>query len=101
MLARRSTVAGLVTDAADSPHLLAPQIQGGLLIAIAENDHEREPESRDVLIAAMDDAGVSAEIEVYEGAQHGWCPPDSAVYHPEQAERAWSRMLHLFGLQLS
>jgi hypothetical protein len=32
-----------------------------------------------------------AEIEVYAGAAHGWCPPDSAVYNEKQAERAWSR----------
>jgi carboxymethylenebutenolidase len=27
---------------------------------------------------------------------YGWCVPDSAVYHEEQAERAWSRLLALF-----
>jgi len=41
-------------------------------------------------------ADISAEIEVYEGTLHGWCPPDSTVYHEEQAERAWSRLLALF-----
>ena len=34
--------------------------------------------------------------EVYAGAMHGWCPPDSTVYHEAQAERAWSRLLVLF-----
>jgi carboxymethylenebutenolidase len=32
---------------------------------------------------------------------HGWCPPDSAVYNEEQAERAWSRLLVLFDKALS
>ena len=41
-------------------------------------------------------AGLPAEIEVYEGAMHGWCPPGSAVYNEVQAERAWSRLLVLF-----
>jgi carboxymethylenebutenolidase len=27
---------------------------------------------------------------------HGWCPPDSQVYNPEQAGHAWARLLVLF-----
>jgi carboxymethylenebutenolidase len=34
-------------------------------------------------------------VEVYAGTQHGWCPPDSAVYNREQAEKAWARLLVL------
>ncbi|MEM7767908.1 MAG: dienelactone hydrolase family protein, partial [Pseudomonadota bacterium] len=92
---------GLVTEAADSPHRLAGQMRGGALIAIAENDHEREPEAQGALIAAFGAAGVPAEIEVYEDAMHGWCPPDSRAYNPEQAERAWSRMLALLEIHLA
>ncbi len=92
---------GLVTEEADSPHLLADKIRGGVLIAIAENDHEREPEARDTLIAAFKAAGVPAEIEVYEDAMHGWVPTDSRAYNPEQSERAWGRMLALFERRLS
>jgi len=50
---------------------------------------------------AFDDAGVSAEIEVYEDTLHGWCPPDSRVYNEAQAERAWSRLLALFERELA
>ena len=92
---------GLATDREDSPHLLADQIEAGLLIAIAENDDERNPEEKTLLRQAFDANGVDAEIEVYAGALHGWCPPDSSVYHEEQAERAWSRMLALFERRLS
>ena len=87
---------GLVRDSDDSPHLLIPQSPAHVLHAIAENDHERSPDTKDRLIAAYEAAGVPAEIEVYEGTLHGWCPPDSLVYNKEQAERAWSRMLALF-----
>ena len=45
-------------------------------------------------------AGLPAEIEVYEGALHGWCPPDSSVYNEFQTERAWSRLLTLFDTAL-
>ncbi|MEL6388117.1 MAG: dienelactone hydrolase family protein [Pseudomonadota bacterium] len=92
---------GLVTDADDSPHRLAGQMSGGALIAIAENDHARDPDAKPALVAAFQSAGVPAEIEVYEDAMHGWCPPDSRAYHPEQAERAWGRMLALFETQLA
>nr|WP_070958466.1 dienelactone hydrolase family protein [Hyphomonas sp. Mor2] len=92
---------GLVTEAADSPHRLAGQIQGGVLIAIAENDHERQPEAEGALIAAFEAAKVPAEIEVYAGAMHGWVPTDSRAHNPEQSERAWSRMLALFERELA
>jgi len=86
----------VVTDGPDSPHLLVPQMQASFLFAIAENDHEREPEAKNILRKAFDEAGLPAEIEVYEGAMHGWCVPDSQVYNEAQAERAWARLLVLF-----
>ena len=92
---------GLATDDPDSPHLLADQMKAGFLIAIAENDDARNPEEKTRLRKAFDAAGVSAEIEVYEGTQHGWCPPDSAVYDEVQADRAWSRLLNLFERELA
>ena len=87
---------GLVTDQADSPHLLVPEMKAQYLFAIAENDDNNQPEAKDVLRDAFAQAGLPAEIEVYAGAMHGWCPPDSNVYHEAQAERAWSRLLALF-----
>jgi carboxymethylenebutenolidase len=90
----------LVTDKENSPHLLVPKIKAGFLIAIAENDNERLPEAKGKLQEAFDTAGLEAEIEVYEDTMHGWCPPDSAVYNEEQADRAWSRMLALFEREL-
>jgi carboxymethylenebutenolidase len=91
----------LATDADDSPHLLAPQIKAGVLIAIAENDDAKDPNAKVLLRKAFDNAGVNAEIEVYEGTLHGWCPPDSVVYNEVQAERAWSQLLALFERELA
>lgn len=92
---------GLATDEEDSPHLLAPKMKAAFLIAIAANDDERRPEEKTRLREAFEAAGVEAEIEVYEGTLHGWCPPDSAVYNEAQAERAWGRLLALFERRLS
>ena len=85
-----------MSDGADSPHLLVPKIKAQYLFAIAANDDESEPEVKNVLREAFARSGLPAEIEVYEGALHGWCPPDSRVYNEAQAERAWSRLLALF-----
>jgi carboxymethylenebutenolidase len=91
---------GLVTDAPDSPHLLIPTMKAQFLLAVAENDDEREPEAKNVLRDTFAKAGLPAEIEVYPAA-HGWCPPDSAVYNEQQAEKAWSRLLVLFDKALA
>jgi carboxymethylenebutenolidase len=90
----------LVTKAADSPHLLVPQMRARFLIAIASNDDETEPEVKGVLRETFAKSGLAAEIEVYQGALHGWCPPDSRVYDGAQAERAWSRLLVLLEASL-
>ena len=67
-----------------------------MLICIADNDDQRDPTSKDILRKAFDDAKVPAEIEVYKGAQHGWCAIDTQAYNKEQAEKAWARQLELF-----
>ena len=92
---------GLASDSDDSPHLLIPDTRAHMLHAVAENDDEADPEAKNTLRAAYDAAGIPAEIEVYEGTLHGWCPTDSQVYHEAQAERAWSRMLNLFETALA
>jgi carboxymethylenebutenolidase len=91
---------GLTTDQPNSPHLLIPQTMASYLIAIAQNDDERQPESKDILNETFEAAGLTHEVEVY-AAQHGWCPPDSQVYDEAEAERAWARMLAMFETALA
>jgi carboxymethylenebutenolidase len=92
--------AALVTKDSNSPHLLIPQMKAQFLCAIAENDDMRDPEAKNVLRESFAAAKLPAEIEVYPAA-HGWCPPDTQVYDHEQAEKAWGRMLVLFGKALA
>ena len=87
---------GLVTDKPDSPHLLIPKMKAKFLIAVAENDDQREPNTKAILRNSFSENDVDAEIEVYEGAMHGWCVLDSSVYNQQAAEKAWSRTLALF-----
>ena len=91
----------MVTDGADSPHTLISEMRGSYLIAIAENDHERQPEARGIMQSAFDEADLAAEIEVYEDAMHGWCALDSRAHHPEQAARAHWRLLETFSTALA
>ena len=86
----------LTTTDADSPHLLIPKMKASMLVAIADNDDQKEPTSKDILRKTFDDAKVSAEIEVYKGANHGWMPPDSPNHNAAAAERGWERKLALF-----
>jgi carboxymethylenebutenolidase len=86
----------LVSAAPDSPHLSIPTGKSQYLIAVAENDDMRDPNAKNTLTEAFSKAGLAAEVEVYAGAAHGWCPPDSPVYNKDQAEKAWSRLLVLF-----
>ncbi len=87
---------GIGTDKPDSPHLLVPKMKADFLFAVAENDDQRNPNEKELVRKAFADAKRAAEIEVYAGAQHGWCPPDSQVYNQVQAEKAWGRLLALF-----
>jgi len=92
---------GLVTDKPDSPHLEAAKTKAQFLIAIAANDDARSPKDKDIMKETFAQANLPAEIEVYSGAAHGWCPPDSKVYNEAQAEKAWSRLLVLYGKALA
>jgi carboxymethylenebutenolidase len=91
---------GLVTENPNSPHLQAAKTRAQFLIAIAANDDKRSPNDKDVLKETFAKANLPAEIEVYEAA-HGWCPPDSRVYNEPLAEKAWSRLLELYGKALA
>jgi carboxymethylenebutenolidase len=91
---------GLVTDQPNSPHLEASHSKAQFLVAIAVNDDSRAPNDKTTLKETFATAKLRAEIEVYEGAAHGWCPPDSSVYNEPKAERAWSRLLALYGKAL-
>lgn len=87
---------GLVRDMPSSPHLQAAKTKARFLVVVADNDDKRAPTDKDVLKETFAQAKLAAEIEVYPGA-HGFCPPDSRVYSEPLAEKAWGRLLALYG----
>jgi carboxymethylenebutenolidase len=90
---------GLATNGMDSPHWLIEHFKAAMLIAIAQNDDERDPEAKEILRQSAEASGRFAEIEVYP-AQHGWCTIDSPVYDEVQATRTFDRMIALFKANL-
>jgi carboxymethylenebutenolidase len=98
---------GLVTDKPDSPHLLASKIKAHMYFGIASNDDMRQPDAKDKLKESFGAAKVPAEIEVYTGAQHGWCVPDMPkqngmpIYSKADAERAWGKLMALYKSSLA
>src|SRR5437762_6067774 len=92
---------GLVTQTPNSPHLQAAESKAQFLIEIAENDDMQRPNEKTVLKETFAKANLPAEIEVYTGAAHDWCPPASQVSNEPQAEKAWGRLLALYGKALA
>jgi carboxymethylenebutenolidase len=87
---------GLVSDEPDSPHRQAAAIRAKLYFAVAANDPCATPEGQAPLRAALDEAKVRYQLEVYPGAQHGFAVPDMPVYDAAAAEQHWERVLSLF-----
>lgn len=79
-----------------SPHRMLDESRARHLFAIAQDDDAEAPDDKEALRAAADASGRTVEIEVYP-ADHGWCVPDSPSYDPVQADRAWARLLALYG----
>ncbi len=92
---------GLVAQGDSSPHIQLSKTKASVLVAIAESDDKQRPTEKDVLKKTFADAKMNAEVEVYTGTAHGWCPPDSGVYSEPMAEKAWARLMALYGKALA
>lgn len=86
----------LFTDSPASPHLLLPRITARLYFGHATNDRSMPQEAIEGLNRALAAWGGKYESETYEGSGHGWTVPDSPVFNPPQAERAFRKVKELF-----
>jgi carboxymethylenebutenolidase len=91
----------LVTESADSPHLMAGKTKAELYFACAETDHWAPPAMVEALAGAMAALNIDAEVEVYPGAEHGFAFPQRAAYNRAAAERHWERLFALFARRLA
>jgi carboxymethylenebutenolidase len=90
----------LVTDDADSPHLLLPRIRARLYFGHAVQDQSITAQQIEILEAALRGWHGAFQSETYAGALHGWSVPDRPVYNELQAERAFEKLVELFDATL-
>jgi len=86
---------GLVTDAPDSPHRSAGELDAELYFGHADQDPSMTAEQIEALERALDDAGVRHRTEVYEGARHGYTMSDTAAFNEAACERHFTELFAL------
>ena len=79
-----------------SPTALAPQMQAPVLGLYGEADQGIPLTQVDAMKSALQSAGKTFEIKVYQGAPHGFHADYRASYRKEAAEEAWKEMIAWF-----
>ena len=93
--------AALVTQSADSPHLMAGKVRAEMYFACAEIDKYAPKESIDQMQRHFDSTDLNYRLEWFPGAEHGFAfPLRPGVFHKPSAERHWSRLFALFDRNL-
>ena len=90
----------LITQAADSPNLVLPKIQGEIYFGFAEHDHSAPPEVVEQIRVQLKNCPVKSKVEVHPGTKHGYAFPGRIVYHKEASELSWQRIFEMFKRQL-
>ena len=86
----------LVTESADSPHLLADRVAGELYFACAEEDDYVPGEVIEKLEAHLAETASNYQFEWYPGTRHGFAFPEREdAYDRVSAEHLWSRLFAL------
>lgn len=84
----------MVTDAPDSPHLLAAAIKARVYIGAASDDPTFPEDHKQKLATALAAGHVDHTIETYP-AKHGWVPSDTPVHDAAAAERHFETLIAL------
>lgn len=91
----------LISDAGDSPHLLADKFRGELFCGFGERDHFSPPELIAELAALLEPREVEYSYLVHEGAEHGYALPDRDIYDEHAAERDWEHIFAMYHRHLN
>lgn len=83
---------GIVTDAADSPHLVLDEIDAFVLAGHADHDGSNTPEQIAAFDAALDARGIGRRTSVYPDAPHGYTMADTSSYQEAGAERHYTEL---------
>ena len=90
----------LATDDPMSPHRFLPKVKAELYIANADNDQTMPPAQQQKLQVALRDAKLRYEMELYEGAAHGFTMLDLPAGNEKALARHWEKLLPLFARNL-
>ena len=86
----------LISDAPDSPHLLAKHFRGELYCGFGERDHFSPPELIETLGKLLEPLPVAYSHVVHPGAEHGYALPDRDIYDATAAARDWERIFPMY-----
>jgi carboxymethylenebutenolidase len=90
----------LAQDTPDSPHLFLSKIKAELYIAHADNDTSMPTDQIERLAAALKSSGIRYEVELYQGANHGFTMADLPAYNEAALKRHWVKLFQLFDRSL-
>jgi carboxymethylenebutenolidase len=88
--------ARMVTEQADSPHLIGSKLKCETYIACAEIDIWAPPATIKILEDALTTAGTPYRLEWYSDCEHGFVFPKRPIYNQAAAERHWERLFELW-----
>jgi len=92
----------MVTEADNSPHLVARSIEGALYLGFAENDPHVEDNVIGDLSASLGQAGVEFQSKVFSDTEHGFCFADrKKTYNKTAADQVWKDVLAMFKMKLT
>lgn len=91
----------LITDADDSPHLLAEEFQGELYCGFGEKDPYTPPTLVQELRKVLAPCAVDYRYVVHDGAEHGYALPNRDIHDPRAAARDWEMIFAMFHRRIS
>lgn len=90
----------LVDDEEDSPHRSAGDLSQPLYIGIGTADQVQSIELQQPFFDAVADL-EHVEVEIFDGADHGYTWPAGPNYHEAAATGSWAKTVALFAANLS
>ena len=90
----------LITDQADSPHLLAEKFRGELYCGYAENDPFTPPPLVARMAELLTPSAVEYRHQVHAGADHGYALPDRDIFDARAAARDWEIIFAMYRRRL-
>jgi carboxymethylenebutenolidase len=92
---------GLVTDAPDSPHRSASDLDAELYLGFADEDPSMTADQIATLERTLEEVGTRYRAETYDGARHGYTMADGAAYDEAARERHFRELHDLLERSLS